>query len=137
MKEQVNIKTSQAFYQNLGRLFYAIAAADKMVTREEVETVKRLVREQWLDLEGSLDEFGTDAAYQIEIIFDWLDANKPQATSAFENFNQFHKENKDLFTPYINDKILRTSREIASAFRGKNKSELVMLAKLQSLLKNQ
>lgn len=134
MKNTLNRELHQKFYQNLGRLFYAIAAADGIVRKEEVDSLKRIVREEWLDLDDYTDEFGTDSAFQIEIIFEWLDANKPDPQEAFQNFMEFQAENKELFNKQINDKILAASRKIAAAFRGKNKSELVMLARLQSVL---
>lgn len=134
MKNTLNRELHQKFYQNLGRLFYAIAAADGIVRKEEVDSLKRIVREEWLDLDDYTDEFGTDSAFQIEIIFEWLDANKPDPQEAFQNFMEFQTENKELFNKQINDKILAASRKIAAAFRGKNKSELVMLARLQSVL---
>ena len=134
MKNTLNRELHQKFFQNLGRLFYAIAAADGKVRKEEIDSLKRIVREEWLDLDDYTDEFGTDSAFQIEIIFEWLDANKPDPQEAFQNFMEFHTENKDIFNKQINEKILAASRKIAAAFRGKNKSELVMLARLQSVL---
>ena len=123
----------EQFYQNLGRLFYAIAAADKVIRKEEVAILKSMVEREWKKQEDTKDVFGTDSAYQIEIVFDWLDANKPEAEEAFERFTHFYKEHKELFPDNIKEKLMRTSNEIASAFRDKNKSELIMLAKLQTL----
>jgi len=134
MKNTLDRELHQKFYQNLGRLFYAIAAADGIVRKEELDSLKGIVREEWLDLDDYTDEFGTDSAFQIEIIFEWLDANKPDPQEAFQNFLEFHAENKTLFNTQINEKIMSASRKIAAAFRGKNKSELVMLARLQSVL---
>ncbi len=135
MENTLNRDLHQRFYQNLGRLFYAIAAADGIVRKEEVDSLKEIVRKEWLAQDDYLDEFGTDAAFQIEIIFDWLDANKPDPQNAFQTFTDFYTGHKELFNELVKDKILNTSRNLAAAFRGKNKSELVMLAKLQSLLK--
>lgn len=135
MKTIANREMHQEFYQNLGRLFYAIAAADGIVRKEEVDSLKDIVQTEWLHQDSYTDDYGANTAFQIEIIFDWLDANKPDPQNAFKTFADFHAEHKDLFTDQIRTKILDTSRNIAAAFRGKNKSELVMLAKLQSLLK--
>jgi len=133
MKNILNTELHQRFYQNLGRLFYAVAAADKIVRKEEVDTLKEVVGKEWLEEDHIKDDFGTDSAFQIEIVFDWLDANKPEAEEAFDRFADFYREHKELFNSNIKEKILTACREIASAFRGKNKSELVMLAKLETL----
>lgn len=125
----------QKFYQNLGRLFYAIAAADSVVRKEEIAAVKEIIKTEWLKRDGILDDFGSDAAFQIEIIFDWMDANKPDAQSAFDSFSDFYNLHSELFSEEVKKMILQAARGIASSFKGKNKSELVMLAKLQTLLK--
>ena len=123
----------EEFYQHLGRLFYAIAAADGVIRREEVEALKTVVKKEWKNRDSSRDMYGTQTASQIEIVFDWLDANKPEAEEAFKRFAEYYREHKDLFPESIKNDLMSTSNEIASAFRDKNKSELVMLAKLQTL----
>lgn len=133
MKNILNTELHQRFYQNLGRMFYAIAAADRIVRKEEVDTLKDVVRKEWLKQDDSKDDFGENSAFQIEIVFDWLDANKPEVEEAFQRFSDFYKEHKELYNSEIKEKIMNASREIASAFRGNNKSELVMLAKLETL----
>ncbi len=131
----VNSDLQQKFYQNLGRLFYAIAAADSIVRKEEIESVKEIVKTEWLQRDGVVDDFGTDAAFQIEIILDWMDANKPDPQSAFQTFSEFYSLHTELFSGEVKKLILKAAREIASSFKGNNKSELVLLAKLQTLFK--
>lgn len=123
----------EEFYQNLGRLFYAVAAADHVIRKEEVEALKEVVEKEWMKRDRSKDVYGTDSALQIEIVFDWLDANKPEAEESFERFADFYKDHKELFPDSTKEDLMVTSNEIASAFRDKNKSELIMLAKLQTL----
>ncbi|WP_299215300.1 hypothetical protein [uncultured Aquimarina sp.] len=119
------------FYQSLGKLFYAIAAADKVVRKSEYISLRNLVKSEWLAVDDLEDEFGADAAFQIEIVFDWLDYSELQAESSFNEFASFYKENKSLFTDRIKQLIWNTSNSIANAFSGKNKSELMMLGRLK------
>ena len=58
------------FYRVLGRTFYALAKSDKTVREEELEAMKKAVKDNWLDLEDTYDHFHSDSAYQIEIVFD-------------------------------------------------------------------
>lgn len=125
---------AQKFYQNLGKLFYAIAASDKVVKKEEINTLKGIVEQEWLHIDDYQDQFGTDTAYQIEIIFDWLEENQPDAFLTFEEFSNFKKEHEKLFNNKINKLIWKTADSIAASFAGKNKSELIMLSKLKSIL---
>ena len=65
-------ETIVALYQLLGQIFYAAAQADKTVRPEEIAELKQIVKDDWLDLENTVDEFNSDSAYQIEIVFDYL-----------------------------------------------------------------
>ena len=119
------------FYQNLGKLFYAIAAADKKVHTSEIIKLKEIVKTKWLDVDPTNDVFDSDAAYQIEIVFDWLNREELlNGESCFDDFLLYKKEQSHLFTDDIKALILKTASEIAHAFSGINKSELVLLAKL-------
>jgi hypothetical protein len=119
----------------MGELFYAIAATDKVVRKEEYDTLKNIVQDEWKNLDEYEDPFHTDAAYQIEVVFDWFDYEQLDANECFESFADYKKENPRLFTKERKDLIWKTANAIASSFAGKNKSELVMLAKLNILLK--
>lgn len=131
-KEELSVR----FYQNLGKLFYAIAAADNVVRNAEYAQLKQLVQREWLAVDALEDLFGSDAAYQIEIVFDWLHREENlDAKSCYSDFILFKKHHASLFNPAINSLILKTANAIAESFSGKNKSELILLAKLQSELK--
>ena len=128
---KTNKKMTLKFYQNLGKLFYAIAASDKTVRIVEVEKLKELVKNQWLDVDLIEDTFGTDAAYQIEIVFDWLNQEEfLNVESCFKDFISYKNEQAHLFTDEVKHLILRTAESIAFSFSGINKSELIMLVKL-------
>ena len=121
------------FYQNLGKLFYAIAAADNKVHETEMNKLKEFVKKEWLDVDAIEDEFGMDAAYQIEIVFDWLLQAQDEGLSikaCYDDFVSYKKDQKHLFTDNVNHLILKTANAIAESFSGKNKSELMLLAKL-------
>ena len=124
-------KMTLKFYQNLGKLFYAIAASDKIVRIIEHERLKEFVKNQWLNVDLIEDTFGTDAAYHIEIVFDWLNQEEIlNAESCFNDFVAYKNEQAHLFTDEVKLLILRTASAIASSFSGVNKSELIMLVKL-------
>lgn len=122
------------FYQELGKLFFAIAYADKKVHPAEVEMLNKIVKENWLPLEDTVDRFGTDTAFQIETVFDWLVEQDFVPYDCFEEFKSFKKEHPSLFTDEVRQLIWNTADRIASAFAAKNKSELVALSRLRSLL---
>lgn len=131
MKQSEEI--GRQFYQNLGKLFYAIAMADKNVRPKEESRLQQDVRKYWLEMDDLNDEFGTDAAYQIEIVFDWLKNEEKDSETYYEEFEDFYKEYPSKFDAATRSLILRTCNDIASSFAGRNKSELILLARLQNL----
>ncbi len=127
-------KTDNEFYQNLGKLFYAVAMADKTVRPIEIQRLKEDVKKYWLPVDDVEDGFGTDAAYQIEIVFDWLQQEEKESEACYDEFADFYSDNPGNFNQKIKKLIWKTADGIASSFSGKNKSELVLLAKLKLLL---
>lgn len=124
------------FYQKMGELFYSIAAADKMVRKAEYQTLKEIVKSRWKNLDDYEDAFHTDAAYQIEVVFDWFDYEQLDANDCFESFADYKKEHPKLFTEKRKQLIWETANAIANSFAGKNKSEVIMLAKLKKILQD-
>jgi len=132
-KKNLNVK----FYEVLGKLFYAVAAADGVVELSEVNKLKKIVRKEWLPVDETEDDFQTDAAYQIEVVFDWLDAqNNLKSDSLYKEFVNYKNEQSYFFTPAIKKLIIKTAHAIAASFSGKNKSELIILARLDIELKS-
>ena len=124
------------FYQSLGKLFYAIAASDKIVREAEVETLIELVKSEWVPMDDFEDEYQVDTAYQIETVFDWLDCEGGLSVdSCFDEFKLFKKENESLFIEKRKQLIWKTCNAIANSFSGKNKSEIIILARLKMILK--
>jgi hypothetical protein len=113
-------KYTQAFYHKLGYLFYSVAAADGIIAKEEKDALHKMVLEDWLDLEASNDEYGSDNAYQIEVLFDFLTEKDFPSDRAYEVFEHFFKANLEMFTEDVVDRIYHTSDRIASSFNAKN-----------------
>ena len=129
----LNKKQGKEFYQNLGKLFYAVAMADHSIHVNEIERLKEVVRDHWLDVDEIRDEHGTDAAFQIENIFNRLLEYEKDADDIYEEFEAFYMDHKILFPIKIKQLIMATARAITSSFAGSNKSELILLARIELL----
>lgn len=129
------MNTIQNLFPQLGKLFYAIAASDKVVRDEERTTLRIILENEWenTDLFGNGD-WDFNAADQIEVTFDWMETYQPSPYAVFKEFKDFKRDNEELFTPELKQMIWKTADGIASTFAGKNKSELVMLSKLKTIL---
>jgi hypothetical protein len=125
----------QKLYENLGYLFYAVAAADHHVHRDEIDKLKVLVGKEWLPLENSTDSYGTDAAHYISIAFEYLLSEGMAAEDAYTVFSDFYKESEAGFTKDLKQKVKITAKSIATAFGGQNKKEQRFIDQLNKLMK--
>lgn len=126
-----NIKTTETFYHNLGKLFYAVAFADKTVRKEEVETLREYVKKHWLSYDDLKDVFDSDAAHLIEIVFEGVQAFEETSKDMLDAFVSYKNEQPHLFTEKVNQLIIETSKAIAYSYAGINKSELVIISQLE------
>lgn len=129
----MNLKQKEAleFYQNLGKLFYAIAATDNHVRDEEFKTLELIINNEWISSENLESEFNDSQAKTILNTFKWLhNDNEYNADVCYNSFINFKRTHEGFFNEKINSQILKTASKIAASFSGLNKSELMMLAKL-------
>lgn len=127
-------RTMNGLYENLGKLFYAVAFCDGTVHLKEWDKVEEIVKNDWLYIDDFTDRFGTDAANNIEIVFDWLLESQKTSEECFQEFMDFYKEHSHAFSKEIKSLTRKTANAIANSFSGKNKSELMLLAKINLLL---
>lgn len=133
-KMKPSYQTMLHFYQQLGKLFYSIAAVDGTVRTEEITKLIEIVQKEWVPIEDTLNEYGDDSAYQIEIVFDWLIEKDSSIGNVIPGFKNFKKEHPSLFKPQVSELILKTAMAIAESFSIKNKSELKLITELRDIL---
>lgn len=122
-------------YTELGKLFYHVSDIDGKVSPEEKDALQQCISKTWKPMEDSTDRYGTDQAYLINFSFEFEEA-QPVRENYFNSFENFYRENKSGFTPEIISNILKTSKAIAEAYRGKNKKEQKVMNKIISLLQS-
>jgi hypothetical protein len=128
---KIRKELAHEFYQNLGKLFYAIAVIDNNVRDEELDKLKGIIREEWLTTDLITDSLKINIEDSIINTFKWLHSdNEYNAKACFNSFLTFKKKHESLFTDDINRLILKTARVVAYSFSQVNKSELILLAKL-------
>lgn len=125
---------AQLFYKELGRLLYAIAAADGVITEKEVTTLKRIVSEQLVPQEVTTDHFGTDQAYITEFEFDVLADRVASVEGAFDSFIAYMARHHNDLSPERRELIYNAADAVANAFHGANRHELPMLKTLHEHL---
>jgi len=133
---KIRKELAHEFYQNLAKLFYAIAAVDNNVRDEELDILKDIIREEWLTTNLINDSLKINIEDSIINTFKWLHIDSEYTAKAcFNSFLTFKKKHESLFTDDINRLVLKTARVVAYSFSKVNKSELILLAKLSLALK--
>jgi hypothetical protein len=125
------IKTTEAFYHNLGKLFYAVAFVDKKVSDEEFLTLQEYITDYWIAYDDLTDLFNHDAAHLIEVVFEGIQFFEETSEDMFDAFITYKNEQLELFTKEVNSLILETCKAIAHSYAGVNKSELIIITKLE------
>ncbi len=131
-----NAMLYKEFYSELGKLLYAVADIDGIITQKEKEKLQEIVRLELVPAEKRTDEFGTDLAFYSEIEFDFLDEEIGDVDSAFNSFISFVEEHQTAFDDKMIRVCLHVARELAAAYRGVNKKEKAIVELLKHKLEN-
>ena len=121
---------AQLFYRELGRLLYAIAAADGQISDQEVAALKRLVKEELVAQEASTDHFGTDQAYITEFEFEVLAERGATSEEAFDSFIIYMARHRTDLDEGRRELIYRAADTVSRAFHGVGKKEMPFLSEL-------
>jgi len=119
----------------IGYVVYAVASADNHVALEEKKIAHDLINEHWTLLADNEDPFGVRALDFVDKIIVSFDEDHLDSEKAFDSFKKIFEEQKNDFTPEIKQFILDLCIKVGSAFNQMNKSELVLLSRIEMLLK--
>ena len=127
-------KPKNQLHQNLGKLFYAVAMADRKIEEEEIATLKTVILQRWRNLDSKPKGLVLDGHVEIITVFIQLQNTNAESDICFSEFHEFFNEHKKLLNEDLRKLIWDTAQAVASSFAKKNKSELILLAKLKMLL---
>jgi uncharacterized tellurite resistance protein B-like protein len=123
------------FYSELGKLLYAVADIDGVITQAEKKALHDIVIKELAPSEKHKDEFGTDAAFYTEIEFDYLDEEISDAETAFTSFIDFIEEHHTAFDDNMRKVCIHVAKEIANAYHKTNKKEKKIIKRLKEQIK--
>lgn len=124
-----NVLLTNDFFVAITNLFYAFSMIDKKMVIEEKKEIIWAVKEDW-----ATNEYGFNSEELIYETMRELIKEKIPAEKAFDFFKQYMQSKKELFTDEVNVSLIETCHKIANAQNGVNKSELILLSKLQLLI---
>lgn len=122
------------FYKELGKLLYAIAAADNTITEAERKSLGKEISERLLHKERATDQFGTSKAWDTQFSFETTEELGVSADEAFNEFLDYIKEYKNEMSEDEVDICLKLADHIADSFHHINKKENKLLSQLRHSL---
>lgn len=120
-------------YEQIGNLFYAIAA-DQHVKPLEVAELKLLISKDWLprNIEGN-EPMVSDETHCILVTMDALAGSKTSGSEAFKDFSRFYANHSEVFNNEVKQRIFDTALEITKIFKADNPFENVHLVALENI----
>jgi uncharacterized tellurite resistance protein B-like protein len=124
------------FYSELGKLLYAVADADGVVSPQERDRLYDLIRTRLLHREVHTDEYGTNDAWYAAFGFEVAEDQILPAADAFESFTEFLRERRDQIDEDTRQTCLILADRLAESYRHTNLREKEMIQRLKELLFN-
>lgn len=122
------------FYAEIGKLLYAVADVDGMISAKEKAALIKIVEEELVPKEGHKDAYGTGAAWYAGIELEILEDEIADAETAFDSFINYVEDHHTAFDDSMKKVCLRITRELASVYHGTNKKEKEMIQRLERKL---
>lgn len=124
----------QMFYAELGKLLYAVADADGVVSASERETLYQLVQSRLMHKETHTDEFGTNDAWYAAFEFEVADEQIMSAADAFLSFTEYIESHKNVLDDDMRRLCLTLADRLADSYRHTSKKEKELIQKLREVL---
>jgi hypothetical protein len=127
----------EEYYAELGKLLYAVADVDRVVSKEEKEKIYGMIRDELVAREKNKDRFGTNLTNYAQIEFDYLNDEDVivDPTDAFNSFVDFVERHYTAFNPEMMKICLHIAKVVAEAYHGINRKEAQMISELERKLK--
>jgi len=115
-------------------LAYAVASADHHVEEIERKAIHKFIDEHWQLLADNEDPFGARTLDFVDKMIPALEENDISTEAAFTHFKEIYEANKELFSKELKTFVLQLCIRVGAAFNQMNKSELVLISRVELLL---
>ncbi len=113
---------------------YAVASADHHVDEVERKAIHSFIDEHWQLLADEEDPFAAQTLDFVDKMIPALEANQMSSEEAFNHFKEMFEAKKELFSAELKTFIIQLCIRTGAAFNQMNKSELVLISRLELLL---
>jgi uncharacterized tellurite resistance protein B-like protein len=122
------------FYAETGKLLYAVAEADGVISNRERTALHNLIQTRLAQREKHTDEFGTNDAWYTDFEFEVAEEQGMSAEDAFNSFAEFIDENKNKLDRDLKEICIILADRLAESYHHTNKREKTIIQKLKEIL---
>jgi uncharacterized tellurite resistance protein B-like protein len=122
------------FYIAMGKLLYAIADADSVITRQERNELYKLISTRLTHRELHTDEFGTNDAWYTVFEFEAAEEAGLTANEAFNEFAEYIQEHWAMMDDELRSICMLLADRLAESYHHTNAREKDMIRRLRDLL---
>ncbi len=119
------MKNIKQYYKELGKLVYAVAAADGVVQPEEKDKLHQFVLKEMANHEPTVDSSGMNQAFYVDFEFDDTEEKHPAANEIIRSYTRFVHSN---FEPKDEELIMNSIKlleAVALAYSKKNEKNII------------
>lgn len=119
------------YYAELGKLLYAVADADGIISRKERQSFYDLIRSRVAHKEIHTDEYGTNDAWYAMFEFDVAEEQSMQPEDAFQSFMDYLDTRKNELDAMSLEQCLVLADRLAESCHHTNRPEREMIQQLR------
>lgn len=128
------MKNIKQYYKELGKLVYAVAAADGMVQAEERNELHQFVLKEMAYNEHSVDSSGMNQAFYVDFEFDVAEENHLSSGQILNAFIKFVQSNIEPHDDVLIGNSLKLLERVSVAYSKHNEKSIIESVR-QELLK--
>ena len=122
------------FYAELGKLLYAVADADGIISPQEKRQLQDLIRSRLTHREIHTDEYGTNDAWYAMFEFEVAEEQAMDPDLAFQSFSDYLDERGGEMDEDTRTLCLTLADRLAESYRHTNRKEEALIRKLREKL---
>ncbi len=123
------MKNVKQYYKELGKLVYAVAAADGAIQPEERDKLHQFVLKELAEKESTSDSSGMNQAFYVDFEFDATEEKHPATNDVIKGYTRFvHANHEPNDTALLNNSV-KLLESVALAYSKKNEKDIIETVK--------
>jgi hypothetical protein len=119
------MKNIKQYYKELGKLVYAVAAADGAIQDEERDKLHQFVLKELADKEPTTDSSGMNQAFYVDFEFDATVEKHPPINEVIKSYARFVHVNYEPSDVSLMKNSIKLLETVAVAYSKKNEKEII------------